>query len=101
MHDRLPPPSLFHPRVHPELEAVTKRATSIIPSYRYVDAGQMVDAVQWALNLERRRSEPGPKLTNLEFASETHIGLLKQRYCSENQDSHFSCWDAAVSRGCS
>lgn len=99
VHDRLPAPSLFHPRVQPELEAVTKRATSLIPDYRYSDATKLMQAMEWALKLERKRTTPQAPLQGMEFAAETHIGLLKQRYCPENQDSHFASWDQSQSRG--
>ena len=96
---RLPPPLLFHPRIHPELEAVTRRAVSLIPSYRYEDAGALTSAIRWALRMERRRSTEKVGDLRLEIASETHIGLLKQRYCAENQDSHFHSWDPTTHRG--
>lgn len=97
--ERLPPPGLFHPRVHPDLSAVTRKATSLIRSNRYPDLKALRSALEWSLGIERARNGPLTKPLKLEVATETHIGLLKQRYCAENQDSYFTSWDPMSGRG--
>lgn len=97
--ERLPPPGLFHPRVHPDLGAVVRKATSLIPANRYVNAASLVSALHKSLATERNRNSTTTRALKLDIATETHIGLLKQRYCAENQDSYFTSWDPIGSRG--
>jgi serine/threonine protein phosphatase PrpC len=97
--ERLPPPGLFHPRVDPDLGAVVRKATSLIPANRHIDAANLVSALEQSLATERSRNAPTTRTLKLEIATETHIGLLKQRYCAENQDSYFTSWDPVASRG--
>jgi serine/threonine protein phosphatase PrpC len=97
--ERLPPPGLFHPRVQADMSAVTRKATSLIRANRYPHMQGLSSALSKALQTERDRNAPLAEALRFEVATETHIGLLKQRYCAENQDSYFTSWDALASRG--
>ena len=90
LNDRLPHPLLFHPKIEPELVAVAMKATSLTPAFRYSSGRELSNALDWALMMEGKRTATERKSLSLDYAEETHIGLSKQRYCAENQDSAFS-----------
>ena len=97
--ERLPPPQVYQPSVPPELAAVARRACSPLPGRRYAHAGEMLTALQVALDDTARRAHVRLQRLELDIGHELHIGVLKGQYSPVNQDDLFLAFDAASAIG--
>ena len=98
-HERLPPPSVYHPDVPPELLAVARRAVSGQPTRRYADAIQMREALVQALAVNEARLVDVDRSLQVDIGHEIHIGVLKGQYSPVNQDDLFLAYHGETAIG--
>ena len=96
----IPSAHVYQDNLPPGLCAVVRRATSPIPSRRYVDGSALFGALERAINTARLRAAAvrGRRL-GVDIGHERHIGVLKGQYAPVNQDDLFLGYHAPTGIG--